>query len=133
VYEEWEGKRIARQFAGHISKMWRTEGRVKTPVAKAVQAAVLNFYESKEAFFESFLKQLSTDQLQLFYKLLYEYLEEFNSSRGGVDPEVLAQIREMLRGAGVAGVEQVDASQTISPSSRQGVSPYKGGKGGGRQ
>ncbi len=132
MQDEWEGKRIARQFAGYIIRLWRSQKGEKSTVSDALHQAIIHFYSSKEAFFETFLKYLSSDQLQLFYKLLHDYLEDFHNTIGGIDPEELAQIRDQLQAAGIGGFEQADASQTVSPSSRRGSGPYKGGKGSGR-
>lgn len=132
-HEEWEGKKIAKQFAAHITEQWRQEGDNKSDVTTALGGAIAHFYGSKEAFFEHFLKNLNPEMLQQFYTLLYEYLRELNASFGGIDPAVLAAIREKLQKAGIVDVEQADASKSVTPSSSAGKSPYgRGGKRGGR-
>lgn len=130
MQEEWIGKRIARQFAGYIIKLWRDERGKKSTVESALQQAITNYFGSKEAFFEEFLQHLSSDQLQLFYKLLYDYLEDFHETIGGIDPEELAALRDQLRSSMVGNIEQADATKTVSPSSSMGSGPQRGGKGG---
>ena len=133
MQEEWEGKRIARQFAGYIIKLWRAQQGSKSTIEDALQQAIDAFYGSKQAFYEQFLQHLDAEKLQYFYKLLHDYLEDFHDTMGGIDPEELAQIRDQIKSMIVGDMQHADETRTVSPSSRLGSGPYKGGKGGGRQ
>lgn len=132
MQQEWEGKRIARQFAGYIIKLWRSQGSQKSSVQDALQLAICHYYESKEKFYDGFLQHLTPEQLQEFYKLLHDYLEDFHNTIGGIDPEELAAIRDRLRESVLGGIEPADATKTVSPSTRAGSRWSGSGKGGGR-